>query len=97
MMILKKGKMKDGTAIQIESWNDDYSFMEYGSTIGAYPISKIGYDGQFTPKRGKTWRMQYNFKSNEDAKKVYNELMDGVKTLKDIEDNLHNVNYKDCV
>lgn len=99
MIVLQKGKMKDGTAIQIEDWNEDYSFMEYGSTIGTYPISKMGYDEQFTPKKGKTWRIQYNFKSNKEAKKVYNELINGVKTLKDIEDNLHDAKYKykDCV
>ena len=97
MMILKKGKMKDGTAIQIEDWSQDYKFMAYGSIIGAYPISKMSYARQFEPRKGEITRMQYDFATNEDAEKVFNELIEGSKTLKDIENNLYDKRYKDCV
>jgi uncharacterized glyoxalase superfamily protein PhnB len=97
MMILQKGKMEDGTVIQIEDWSEDYSFKEYADTIGAYPISKIGYVGQFKPKKGETVRMQYNFKSTDEADKAFTELIEESKTLKDFETNLYDKRYKDCV
>ncbi len=33
MKVLEKGIMLDGTVIQIEEWNENYSFMPYGSTL----------------------------------------------------------------
>lgn len=97
MIILQKGRMPDGTAIQIEDWSKSYSFYEYGSTIGAYPVSKMGYDGQFSPRKGRTWRMQYDFQNEAEARKIFSELIEGTKTLKDIENNLYDKRYKDCV
>lgn len=88
MMVLHKGKMEDGTVVQIEDWSEDYSFREYASTIGAYPASKVDYPGQFTPKKGETTRMQYDFESTDKADKAFSELIEGAKTLKDFEANL---------
>ncbi|HSH51778.1 MAG TPA: hypothetical protein VK982_08655 [Bacteroidales bacterium] len=97
MIILQKGRMPDGTVIQIEDWSEDYSFFEYGSTIGAYPISKMGYTRQFAPRKGEKVRMQYGFESSEEAERAFNGLVEGTKTLKDFELNLYDKRYKDCV
>lgn len=97
MIILQKGRMPDGTAIQIEDWSEDYSFFEYGSTIGAYPISKMGYSEQFKPRKGKTFRVQYDFKDEVEASQTFSELIKGTKTLKDIEKYLCDKRYKDCI
>lgn len=83
MKILEKGIIPDGTKIQIEEWNEDYSFMSYGSTIGAYPTSQVNCGGTWSPKRGETFRFQLDFNSNNEAKKAYMELLNGNKTLKD--------------
>lgn len=97
MKILKKGKLSDGTVVQMEDWSQDYSFKEYVSTIAAYPISKTGYSGAFEPKKGERVRMQYDFKSSEETKEVFAELIKGKRTLKDLEVNLYDKRYKDCI
>lgn len=73
MEILKKGEMPDGTRIQIENWKGTYSFMFYGSTIAAYPKDRYGI----------TFLTSCDFGSNKEAEKVFNELIQGTKTLKD--------------
>lgn len=97
MIILQKGRMEDGTIIQIEDWSQDYSFKKYADTIGAYPISKVGYVEQFEPRKGQTVRMQYDFASTDETDKVFTELIEGLKTLKDFENNLRDKKYKDCI
>lgn len=83
MKILEKDITSNGTKIQIEEWNEDYSFMSYVSTIGAYPISQVNCSGTWSPKRGETFRLQLDFKSYDEAKEAYIELINGNKTLKD--------------
>ena len=83
MKVLKKGKLQDGTDIQIEEWNESYNFMPYASTIASYPLSKISINGQFVPKVNEKYRFQFDFKSEKEADIVFNNLITGKNTLSD--------------
>ena len=97
MKILKTGTMKDGTHIQIEEWQENYSFMPYSATIASYPISKYTYEGSFAPKAGERVRFAFNFFSQEETERIFNELIEGKKTLSDIIDYMDNPKYKKCI
>ena len=55
MKILKEGKSAGGVDMQIEEWNENYSFMPYGSTLAFYPGSKATHKGPFAPKAGESY------------------------------------------
>lgn len=98
MKILDKGKMINNTVIQIEDWSEDYKFMPYGSIIAAYPISKHSLDGQFSPKRGRSFRFQIDFNSYEEAKEVFNKLVTGKKSLTDYKGSFNgDTEHLECV
>ena len=42
MKVIRRGKMEDGTDIQIEDWSEDYSFYGYGTHLIAYPQNRFG-------------------------------------------------------
>ena len=79
MKVLKRGIMPDGTEIQIEDWNETYSFLSYGSTIGAYPKNRYG----------ETFRTSRDFENDKATEKVFEELINGTKTLRDLEFVIH--------
>lgn len=87
MEIIIKGSMQDETSIQIEDWSKDYSFMPYGSMIGAYPISKQTLKGNFSPELGRAFRFQLDFESHEEAQKAFDNLVNGNSKLIDYQDN----------
>jgi hypothetical protein len=95
MKVLEKGIMPNGTPIQIEEWNENYSFMPYGSMIASYPKSKVSHDGSYAPKGNQTYR--FSFDTAEETKKAYTELISGVKTLTDFKENLSRKEYEDCI
>jgi hypothetical protein len=97
MKVLQTGIMPDGTKIQIEEWNENYSFMPYSSTIASYPKSKVSHEGTYAPKQNKIYRFQFDFKSEEETKNVFNELLAGTKQLIDYKANLYDLRYTDCI
>lgn len=99
MNILQKGIMTDGTKLQIEDWSADYSFYPQGHLLAAYPIAKASLQGQFTPKMDRKFRYEMRFDSNEQAQKAFNDLCNGVTTLKDYSDKLqsNDKEYAKCV
>lgn len=98
MEIMQKGKLPNGTNIQIEDWSKDYSFKSYGSTIAAYPISNHSLDGQFSPKKGRSFRFQLDFKNYEEAQEAFKKLVSGERTLKDYSSNFRgNEEEFDCI
>ncbi|MGG1664501.1 hypothetical protein [Brevibacillus sp. NRS-1366] len=97
MRVLEKGIMPNGTSIQIEEWSENYSFMPYGSTIASYPKSKVSHEGTCAPKGNQSYRFSFNFKSEEETKKVFNELLTGGKALSDFKENLSEKKYADCL
>lgn len=97
MKVLKRGIMPDGTNLQIEDWSDNYTFMSHGSTLAAYPKSKISLDGSFAPKGKQEFRCAFNFNSEAETRKAFSELIIGVKELADFKANMHDPKYADCI
>lgn len=97
MKILQTGKTKQGYNIQVEEWSENYSFMEYGATLAIYKPSKVSLKGQFTPKENQNARFQFNFKDHQEAKKAFNDLLEGKKDIKDFIDNIKDPRLKDCI
>lgn len=97
MKILQKGKMQDGTDIQIEEWHENYNFVPYGSTLASYPLSKISLEGQFAPKGNERCRIAFSFESEEEAKQVFDNLLNGKSNLADYKENITDLRYKDCI
>ena len=93
MKIVDKGVMPDGTKIQIEDWSMDYDSQTYGSTVAAYPVAtETTYlpSGIQYPKKGKTFRLDLEFGSNEETKAAFDELQAGRKDLVDYKENAYN-------
>jgi len=97
MKVLQTGIMPNGTHIQIEEWNENYSFMSYGSTLASYPKSKVSHEGTYSPKRNQVYRFDFDFKSNEETKESFNNLVNGSKQLVDFISNLNRKEYADCI
>lgn len=98
MKVLEKGIMQNGTAIQIEEWKEDYSFMSYGSTLASYPKSKQTLDGSFSPNRNEKFRFSLDFNNHEEAKEAYNKLLNGEMQLNDYAGNFKgDADYLECI
>ena len=97
MKVLQTGIMPNGTQIQIEEWNENYSFMPYGSTIASYPKSKVSHEGTYSPKGNQVYRFDFDFKSNEETKEAFTSLVNGSKQLADFKTNLNRKEYVDCI
>lgn len=97
MVILSKGTTPNGTHIQIENWNSDYSFMPYGGLLAVYPKSKVSLDGQFSPKRNRRFRLELSFNTHKEAEKAFKQLLDGDKVITDFKENIRDERYKDCI
>lgn len=90
MKVIETNKLPDGTAIQIENWNEDYpSVFSANSTIAAYPISKYTLPGAFAPKAGERFRAQFDFDSEEQTREAFRSLVNGEKQLSDYADFLY--------
>ena len=86
MKVIERGIMPDGTGIQIENWQDSYpNSHTLNDTLASYPTA------QRTNKRnspfgavwGQSFRLAFRFKSEEQARKAFEQLANGEKTLKD--------------
>lgn len=97
MKVLKTGTMPNGTPIQIEEWNENYSFLPYGATIASYPKSKSSHNGDFSPKGNVTYRFSFNFTNNEESEQAFNNLLSGNKELADYKEHMEFKKYADCI
>lgn len=97
MNILEKSKMKDGTKIQIEDWHDEYNFMEKGSTLVAYPKSKMNMEGEYSPKLNRTFRASFNFDNAKDTMEAFKGLKHGIKRLSDFKEYMNNPKNNECI
>lgn len=77
MKVVKRDLMPNGTKIQIEDWNKEYSFKNKNSTIGAYPISKHSLEGQFSPKRNRSFRFTMELENEKETQNIFNKLIAG--------------------
>lgn len=91
MKILERAKTPEGFDIQIEDWEEDYSFMNIHS-IAAYPKAKNGSKYQWI-KAGEEFRLGINrFKNNEEAKQAFDDLINGIKTIEDFSEQFYHGN-----
>lgn len=97
MKVTDVSSMKDGTKIQIEDWHDDFNFFEENSTLAAYPISKVNQKGQFAPKMNRTFRLSFNFSTEEETQQAFIDLKIGAKQLIDFKDQLNNPEKIECI
>lgn len=83
MKVIKKSTMPDGTKIQIEDWKKDYSSCQTLS-IAAYPVAKADSKYQMI-KKGKNFRLGIErFKSDEEATRAFEALVNGEICLLDL-------------
>lgn len=98
MKVLRTGTAADGTAMQIEEWSENYSFMAYGATLAFYRESKATHTGSYAPKAGVKSRFSFDFKNNEQAEQAFSDLAAGTKDFKDfLEYWGEKPEYKDCI
>lgn len=83
MKIIERAKMPNGTDIQIEDWSKDYNCYAECATVGAYPIAQVSGDRPFEPERNKTFRMEIDFNTKEEARECFEQLKAGDKQLID--------------
>lgn len=86
-------KMPDGTAIQLENWEDRYpSSPTLWWTIGAYPLAKHGSGRYFGPHRkGEMFRLTISFHTDAEAVEAFEKLNRGEAELLDYRDKFWNL------
>lgn len=99
MKVIKKGVMPDGTSIQIEDWSEDYSFHNPCDTVAAYPVAKqsVLTSHGFYPEQNRKFRTDFKFKDGKTAEKSFNDLINGISTLKDYIDVMDNPHHAVCL
>jgi hypothetical protein len=98
MKVIERATMPNGTAIQIENWNEDYpNVFASCSTLAAYPISKASHKGSFSPKHNQKFRAQFDFTSYDEAKQALDSLVSGKNLLADYASHLDSQEYADCI
>ena len=97
MKILQKGRMQNGTLIQIEDWSENYKFMGYAATIGAYPTAKHSSEKTLGPQKGAIIRIDLNFENQEDAEEAYTSLIEGKTNLLDYFKFMHDKSFKEFI
>lgn len=97
MNILEKGLTHAGDKMQIECWIEDYSFHTYGDTLGVYPRAKVSLSGEFSPKEGRTFRLDLRFNDNAEAVKAFHSLRDGKTKLIDYVENIRDKKLIACI
>ena len=84
-------EMPDGTAIQLENWEDGYpSSPSLWNTIGAYPRAKHCSGRYFGPDRGELFRLTISFDTEAEAREAYEKLTRGDTQLLDYREKFWN-------
>ncbi len=80
--------------IRLENWSDDLKFLKPYNMVVAYPISKKEVS-QFI-KKNRRFRLEMNFKNEEEATKELENLLSNKTTFKDYEKHIEQI-YRDCI
>ncbi len=98
MQVIQRSITPEGVGIQIEDWSMNYSNAP-ASTVATYPIAKQKIPGSNHnyPAPGDTFRFAFHFKTTLEARKCFNQLESGEKTLKDFIENLDNPQLAGCI
>lgn len=100
MKILKKDIMPDGTKIQLEDWNEDYSCFAPADCIAAYPVSKMSIQkasGYYYPVVNEKFRCSFHFGADKSAELAFVDLATGNISLLDIAEFLWYPWQKQCL
>lgn len=97
--IVEKATLTDGTHIQIEDWHPCYDFEPTCGTLAAYPIAKETNTENIMnyPKRGESFRLELWFKTEEQTRQAFADLLSGKKSLKDFRENAERPHYLDLI
>lgn len=84
MKVIKKGKINNNIDIQIEDWNESYSFYAKCSTLVVYPtaIKDEQSTRPFKVKSGEKFRLAFNFANSKQCEKAFNSLINNITELK---------------
>lgn len=88
MKVIKQSEMPDGTVIQLEDWREDYLFQKT-LEIGAYPKAKNASDNDLIQRNGNFRLDLTNFKTNEEAKNIFDKLEKGTVKLEDLQEHFY--------
>ena len=84
-------EMQDGTAIQLENWEDRYpSSPSLWWAIGSYPRAKHCSGRYFGPDRGELFRLTISFDTEAEAMEAFEKLNRGETELLDYRDKFWN-------
>lgn len=100
MRVVKRGIMPDGVKIQIEDWSEDYTFLNPSATLAGYPIAKKTLPSKNTwsyPEVYRPFRVSFEFADSEITEKVFNDLINGKKTLQDLKEYTSRPELIDCI
>ena len=91
MEVVFKGKMPDGTDIQLENWQNDYPGVFTTYTLAAYPKAKMSSKYGWV-LRGERFRldMSRNWNSNEEVREIFFRLQNGTATLEELYNHYYN-------
>jgi len=89
----------EGCGIQIEDWSMNYSFHAPADTVATYPKAKQPIPGNkfHYPAPGETFRLAFRFKTTAEARKCFEQLESGEKTIHDFIANLDEPKYAPCI
>lgn len=98
MQVIQRSITPEGVGIQIEDWSMNYSNAP-ASTVATYMRAKqpIPGSGRNYPAAGDTFLFAFHFKTTVEARKCFNQLESGEKTLKDFIGNLDNPQITECI
>ena len=89
--IRAKTRMPDGTAIQLENWENEFITMSHlWWAVGAYPRSKHESGRLFGPRRGQEFRLTISFGTEAEAMECMNNLECGNSELLDYREKFWN-------
>ena len=99
MKVLQRSITPEGVGIQIEDWSMNYSFHAPADTVATYPKAKQPIPGNkfHYPAPGGTFRLAFRFKTTAEARKCFEQLESGEKTIHDFIANLDEPKYAPCI
>ena len=84
MTILQREHSPDGILIPLEDWSCEYKAAK-NATIALYPVAQnnICNNGRTYPKKGKLFRVSFDFESAAEAQSAFFSIISGKKNILD--------------
>ena len=94
MKIIKRGTLSNGIEAVIEDWSENYSSLIKKYTVAIFPKSKTSLSGPFEPKENKTFRIECDFATLDEAIGNLKELCKGHISLVEFVDKFYSGNIE---